>query len=154
MNNTDSPTSQDLEHLQMLSTFHFIIAALAGLFSLLPVIHLAFGMVMIGGGIVGAFAEGPESLVFSAMGCLFTLLPLAIISAGLTYAYFMVKAGRSLVAHENHKLCVVMAAISCAFTPFGTVLGVLTLIVLMRPPVQALFVQQRPAIEPTTAASA
>jgi hypothetical protein len=33
----------------------------------------------------------------------------------------------------------VIAAIQCAFTPFGTVLGVFTLIVLVRPSVKALF---------------
>ena len=32
-----------------------------------------------------------------------------------------------------------MAAISCAFMPFGTVLGVFTLIVLLRPGVKELF---------------
>ena len=35
--------------------------------------------------------------------------------------------------------CVVVAAISCCFTPLGTVLGVFTLIVLFRPSVKALF---------------
>ena len=32
-----------------------------------------------------------------------------------------------------------MAAISCAFMPFGTVLGIFTLIVLTKPPVKSLF---------------
>ena len=34
-----------------------------------------------------------------------------------------------------------MAAIECMFFPFGTVLGVLTIIVLIRPSVKPLFVQ-------------
>ena len=33
----------------------------------------------------------------------------------------------------------VVAGIECIFMPFGTVLGVLTLLVLMRPSVKALF---------------
>jgi hypothetical protein len=32
-----------------------------------------------------------------------------------------------------------MAAVACIFVPFGTVLGVLTIIVLTRPSVRALF---------------
>jgi len=32
-----------------------------------------------------------------------------------------------------------MAAVACAFGPFGTVLGVFTIIVLMRDPVKELF---------------
>jgi hypothetical protein len=35
--------------------------------------------------------------------------------------------------------CLVMASITCMFMPFGTVLGVFTLIVLMRPSVKPLF---------------
>jgi len=35
--------------------------------------------------------------------------------------------------------CLVMAGVECIFTPFGTVLGVLTIIVLVRPSVKELF---------------
>jgi hypothetical protein len=35
--------------------------------------------------------------------------------------------------------CFVVAAIECIFMPFGTVLGVFTIIVLSRPSVKALF---------------
>jgi hypothetical protein len=33
----------------------------------------------------------------------------------------------------------VIAAVECIFFPFGTVLGVLTIIVLMRPSIKSLF---------------
>jgi hypothetical protein len=35
--------------------------------------------------------------------------------------------------------CLVVAGIECIFMPFGTVLGVFTIIVLMRPSVRNLF---------------
>jgi hypothetical protein len=44
-----------------------------------------------------------------------------------------------LKRHTNYTYCLVVAAIECMFTPFGTVLGVLTIIVLVRPTVKALF---------------
>ena len=37
------------------------------------------------------------------------------------------------------RICIVMAALACLSMPFGTVLGVFTIIVLARPSVQALF---------------
>jgi hypothetical protein len=38
-----------------------------------------------------------------------------------------------------------MAAIACLFMPLGTILGVFTIIVLIRPNVKALFEQSAPA---------
>jgi hypothetical protein len=41
--------------------------------------------------------------------------------------------------------CLVVAGVSCLFMPFGTILGVLSLIVLNRPSVKLLFSAQEPA---------
>ena len=38
--------------------------------------------------------------------------------------------------------CLVIAALLCMITPFGTVLGVFTIIVLVRPSVKLLFTTQ------------
>jgi len=43
--------------------------------------------------------------------------------------------------------CVVMAGIACMFMPFGTVLGVFTLVVLTKPVVRELF-DGAPAVAP------
>jgi hypothetical protein len=40
-----------------------------------------------------------------------------------------------------------VAALCCAFFPFGTVLGVFTILVLVRPSVKALFETQRAQAE-------
>ena len=48
-------------------------------------------------------------------------------------------AGRELARHGGYTYCLIVAAIECLFMPFGTALGVLTLIVLMRPSVKAQF---------------
>jgi hypothetical protein len=51
----------------------------------------------------------------------------------------MIQAGRYLSRHVNRTFCLVVAGIECVFTPFGTVLGVFTIIVLMRDSVRELF---------------
>lgn len=48
-------------------------------------------------------------------------------------------AGRSLAKHKNYTFCIVIAAIACLSMPLGTILGVFTIIVLMRDTVKTLF---------------
>jgi hypothetical protein len=60
----------------------------------------------------------------------------------------MAVAGRMLQRRRGYTYCVVMAAIACAFTPIGAVLGVFTLIVLLRPSVKALFRRGDACAEP------
>jgi hypothetical protein len=58
--------------------------------------------------------------------------------AHLRAAALMVVAGRFLAGRRRRDFCIVIAALACAITPFGTVLGVFTLVVPMRPSVQAM----------------
>jgi len=72
-------------------------------------------------------------------GWIFVILAGVMITCGLTLAGFMAYAGRCLRQRRRYTLCLVMAAISCMLMPIGTVLGVFTLIVLMRPSVKGAF---------------
>ncbi len=129
--------SQDTEHLRLLSIFHTIVAVIMGLCSLIPVIHLVLGIVII---------LSPDSLNGSGdgappafIGWLFTLFAAAVILAGLALATATFIAGRCIKARRRHLYCIVVAALECLFMPFGTVLGVFTIIVLMRESVKRLF---------------
>jgi hypothetical protein len=128
--------NQDLEHLRLLSTFHYVVAVIVGLFSFIPVIHLGMGLAMV----TGHFPDGhggDEMARF--MGWFFVLFGGAWIVCGLAFAICLWLAGRFLAQHRRYLFCLVMAAIACTFAPFGTVLGVFTIIVLMRPSVRELF---------------
>jgi hypothetical protein len=46
--------------------------------------------------------------------------------------------GRSLALRKRYSFVFVMACVECLFIPFGTVLGVFTIIVLSRESVRAL----------------
>jgi hypothetical protein len=50
-----------------------------------------------------------------------------------------VAVGRNNVGSEEYTFCLVMAGVACMFMPFGTVLGVFTIIVLLRDSVKELF---------------
>lgn len=41
--------AQDAQHLRLLSIFHYVVAGIAAFFALLPVFHLVFGLMMVGG---------------------------------------------------------------------------------------------------------
>lgn len=128
--------NEDDEHLNLLATFHYVVGVIAGLFSLFPVIHLVVGIAMITGGWAGMESDPPEAALF---GWLFVAIAVAIIAGGLTVSVLIIMAGKNLKRRTRHTFCVVIAAIECAFMPFGTVLGVFTIIVLQRPSVKQLF---------------
>ena len=108
-------------------------AAGIALASLLPAIQLALGLLMA----IGHLApEDEANQVFGwcMSGCAFFFLVL-----GLGFATLIAFAGRSLAERRRYTYCLVVAAMLCLFVPFGTVLGVLTIVVLVQAPVKALF---------------
>jgi len=122
--------NEDEQYLKMLSVFHYVVGGLAACFACIPIIHLSIGIAML----VGAIDDAPEFVgVFLVLIAIFAML------VGWTLAVCIIVAGRCLAKRRRYMFCLVMAAISCVFMPFGTVLGVFTIIVLMRPSVKELF---------------
>ena len=68
---------------------------------------------------------------------------------GWAFAACVAYAGRCLNERRHYTFCMVMAGIACMFMPFGTILGVFTIIVLVRPSVKALFNGMTPGTVPT-----
>jgi hypothetical protein len=128
--------NNDQEHLRLLSIFHYIVAGIIGLFACFPIVHLVLGIAIV----TGRLPTRPnQEGVPPAVGWLFIVLAGLMIVAGWALVAALVVAGRSLARHTNYMLCLVVAAIECSFIPFGTVLGVLTIIVLLRPSVKQRF---------------
>ncbi len=129
--------SQDEEHLKLLSIFHYVAGGLTGFFSCIPIVHLIIGIVMLVAGIAGA--PDDEKLPFLIVGFVFTFVAGLAILYGWALAICMIVSGRRLGQRRSYKFCFVIACISCLFMPYGTVLGVFTIIVLVRPTVKELF---------------
>lgn len=133
---------QDVEHLRLLSIFHYVCAGLAALFALFPVFHLVFGLVMLfAPQVFGPANNQPPQII----GLLFVIFAGAFMVMGWTFAALLALAGRSLARRKRYTFCLVMAGLACMFMPFGTVLGVFTIFVLVRPSVKLLFAPPRPA---------
>jgi hypothetical protein len=76
------------------------------------------------------------SLVGGTLGFLIVLIPMAATVLHLMFA-------RCLQTRRAYVFCMVMAAWTCLSVPIGTAIGVLTLVVLMRPSVRQLFEEVR-----------
>jgi hypothetical protein len=63
------------------------------------------------------------------------------ILGGWTGAALIAWAGRCLARRMHYTYCLMMAGVACVFMPFGTVLGVFTILVLVKPGVKAAFGQ-------------
>lgn len=130
--------AQDQEHISLLATFHYVVAGIAALFSLFPVLHLAMGLSMV---FLPEKFSGPNGAnpFPGAFGWIFVAMASVFIVMGLAYAISIFFAAQSLRKRRHYMFCLVMGGVECVFFPFGTVLGVFTLIVLTRESVKELF---------------
>jgi hypothetical protein len=136
---------KNIEHLRLLAIFHYVVAGLMALFSCFPIIHLVIGFALVLNpnkyGMSGNQEKHIVGIVFIVFACIFILV-------GWTIAALVAYAGRCLSRQKKFTYCFVVACISCAFFPFGTALGVFTLIVLNRDGVKTLF-NQSPTVATT-----
>lgn len=133
--------NNDEETLRILSIFHYVVGGLAIFFSFFFIPHLVIGIVAL---------VSPESMVNEngttpppIFGWIFTIIGGIILLMGWFFAGSLIAAGKFLAKRKNYLFCLVMAGMSCLFIPFGTVLGVFTIVVLIRLPVKKLFDKSR-----------
>jgi len=130
--------SKDEEHLRLLSVFHYIVGGLAALFACFPIIHLVLGLLIVfNPHLFGPAKDAPPPF----LGWFLVIFAGMFVLAGWIMAALIAWAGWCLQHRRRYLFCAVMAGVACLFLPFGTVLGVFTLIVLLRPTVKALFDQ-------------
>jgi hypothetical protein len=128
--------NDDVENLRLLSIFHAIVAGLTGLFALFPIFHLVFGILAVSGHLDSKTQSSP----FPALiGWFFIAFASIWIVSGLMLATCVLLSGLFIAKRKRYTFCFVVACVMCAFMPFGTILGVFTILVLQRPSVKALF---------------
>lgn len=144
--------NNDEEHLKLLALFHYVVGGIGAVFACFPLIHVGLGLAMLFepkmlGGANGSGPPAFAGIFFILMGGFFVLLGWAI-------AICTVISGRFLARRKHRVFSFVIAAILCLFIPFGTVLGVFTIIVLSRDSVRALYGEQRGGVPPEIAKAA
>lgn len=111
-------------------------AGLVALFACFPIFHLIIGIVFIA---LSARPNAKGNAPPAFVGWLFVEIASVAMIAGWSIAVCIITAGRFLAKRKHYMFCLVMAGIECAFMPFGTVLGVFTIIVLIRDSVKEMF---------------
>jgi hypothetical protein len=139
--------NKDLEHIRLLSIFHYVVGGIIALFACFPLIHLTMGIFFLASApeIRRNQPPGEPDFPVEIFGAMFIIIPAVIILLGWTLALVTIIAGRKLSKQRSYTFCLIVAGLLCLFMPFGTVLGVFTIIVLMRDSVKALFNGQNPA---------
>ena len=133
--------TEDESHLNGLAIGHYVVGGIIALFACFPLIHAFIGLAFILG--IGdmqqSMTEGPGGPPPVWFGWLFFLMGFGFFLGGQALAISVILSGRFLKQHRRYWFSFVVACIACAFMPFGTVLGVLTIIVLSRDSVKALY---------------
>ena len=128
--------STDAENLNLLAIFHYIVGAIGFLFACLPFIHVAIGLAMIAGpGMASRHNEPAPAII----GYFFAGIAAAFILAGWTVAICTVISGRMIAKRQHRMFSFVVGAILCLFMPFGTILGIFTIILLNKDSVKEVY---------------
>ncbi len=125
------------EHIRLLAMGHKIMAAIIGFFSLFPLIHIGVGLAALLGYLDPD--ESQDGFPMNLIGGIFVGVGALIMVSGMILAILVGIAGKRLKEYRGRTYCLVMAGILCAIFPLGTVLGILSFLVLLKPEAECFF---------------
>ncbi len=136
----------DEEHLKLLSLGYMVSAGITAFFSLFGLMYVFMGMMMSSfffhmSETAANAGEQPPAFI----GLVFACIGLAIFLCMIAMAVAKFLVARYIKRRRSRIFCMIVAGISCLEIPYGTLLGVLTLIVLGRPSVTELFSSRTPS---------
>jgi MFS family permease len=142
-----NPQTIDEEHLNLLSIFHYIVGGL-------DIVLSSFFLAYVGIGIFiiiqpealmeiqtseGKLSETLPPPLLTAGGWLLAVFGAITVVSGWILGILTVISGRHIARRRTRIFSVVVAVINCLSIPFGTALGIFTIIVLTRPSVRRLY---------------
>jgi hypothetical protein len=130
---------RDQEHLRLVEIGFYVEAGLIAFVSLFALIYVGLGMVFI-----SAFPKTgtpANDVPVAVMGWIFMGIGGVLFVLGGGFAFLLFYAARGLRVRQHRILCLILAGLCCLQIPWGTVFGVLAIIVLNRESVIPLFDQ-------------
>ena len=127
--------------LRICSIFQYIIAWVLVFISCIPILYIIIGSIMVFAG----FAPGQnepkagDALPFFIAGGFFLTLGGIMCMVGLIIAFCVFICARRLKTKRKYNYCLTITAIECLFFPVGTLIGVLTIILLSNHDVKESF---------------
>ena len=135
-----SADSKDAEHLGLLAILHYVFGGFHILISCVGIVHITIGLLMSTNSAM--FGNNPPP---SWVGTLLMVIGGVVILLGWAWGICVIYSGRCIARRQHRTFSIVIAALSCASFPFGTALGIFTLIVLLSDSVRRLYDSQRAA---------
>ena len=136
----------DVEHLRILSICYVVSAGINGLCSLLGLVYAFMGVFM-----TSAVANMPQQSDQAPppafIGVIFAVIGCTIFAILVGFAALQLLTAKRLKQRRSRVLCMVVAGLTCICVPYGTVLGVFTLLVLSRSTVEVAFDIPTPAAD-------
>lgn len=129
--------NQDESHLDNLAIAHYVVGGVMALFSCMPLLHMFIGLSFILGGDSFFPEDGQQPPAF--FGWMFFTVGLFFFVMGQATSISIVISGRFLKRRKNYLFTFILACLACIFVPFGTVLGIFTIIVLSRGSVREIY---------------
>jgi hypothetical protein len=133
---------RDILQIRILAISYFIFATGITYLSILPFPVLGTGIALFREGIQSGKPLPPTAfnlIIAFGMSFMTLVLPIVALILGWLLAYNIAKLGYWLLKQQRYSFCVKMAGISILLIPIGTVLGILTQVVLTRASVKELF---------------
>ncbi len=148
----DAQAMRDAEHIRLLAVFHYVLAGLHVVMGCLMAAYFVFFIVMmntmtgVAASSPSASGSPPPTEIFEMMSWFYGVFGGigVLIAVGMAWVQFL--AGRNLSARRYRTFIFVVACFQCLSFPFGTALGVFTLVVLERPSVKRMFDQPDTAL--------
>jgi hypothetical protein len=129
---------EDIRYLNLLAIFHMIVAGIVSLLSCLPLLDLFIGVPMLKD-VPYALSQNEFFSQTTFVPLMFILIPSGIAVIGWMFAVAIALNGYYLKNRTWLNYCMIMSGIETIFIPFGTVLGVFTIILLTKPNIKNLF---------------
>jgi len=129
---------QDNEHLRLLSIFHYVLGALNGFIGLFGLVYVFVGTAIASSPLR---SDTPDKVPFTPafVGSLFAIFGGVFVVVSWLIAGLTIYAGICIVKRQKPVLIYIVSAVNCLQIPWGTALGVITLLVMSRPSVKSQF---------------
>ena len=135
-----SLTPQDVEHLKTVAILHYLAAALFALTGCLSILHLGLGIAILTG-VMPMQPSEREGAAFT--GTIFTAVGLIWMVGWWMMAVVIALGGRNLQLRRSWPFAMIVAVLLAMHAPLGTLLGVFTIVILVRPNVKAVFLTKQ-----------
>jgi hypothetical protein len=134
---SNSRNAIDASQLKTLAICHYVCGGLEIAFGSIFIFHIVMGVAIARG--VFPVATGNSPPPPNWIGYIFAAMGGCAVFFGWSVGILTILSGRAMARRRRRIFSLVMAGVSCAWFPFGTVLGVFTFIVLLRTSVQAMY---------------